>query len=65
VVKAQVEAYSVPMKQRDLARRRTEFLIKQISDFDMPLRTALSSAYFQGMEDLFEVARPRLSESPQ
>jgi hypothetical protein len=55
------EKYDVTAKERDLAERRTAFLIKRLIDFNIPLRTALASAYFQGIidaSDLIKEKRP-------
>ncbi len=48
--------YDLPAPLVDLAKRRTEFLLPLLANFDVPIRTALASAYAQGMKDTLDVA---------
>ncbi len=43
--------------EQDVSRkRRTEFLLPLLANFDVPIRTALASAYAQGMNDTLDLA---------
>lgn len=44
------ERYDVPQQFMELAQRRTEYLFPHIK-WNMTLKDALASAYFQGMND--------------
>ncbi len=52
---SRVEAFNVPPGVVDLARRRTEFLLNRIVNWDMPIKQALANSYVQGMNDAMDV----------
>lgn len=55
-------AYDLPPEMIDLARRRTEFLFRLMTYGDQPMRMILTSAYMQGMNDMFQVLEKSLTE---
>ncbi len=57
------EPINVPFGVVDLARRRTAFAMDRMTNFDLPLRMALASAYVQGMNDAIEVLAARAMEN--